>query len=163
MVSRLAFFVDGANVPQIGLSIDLVRLLERLSVGRNLVYCNYYCSKDPGRLTATPDSPLMLKVSTRKVPRSRKKRERIDLQMSVDLVGDAYENYFDVAVLVTGDSDYQAAISRIRDFNKRCGSFQRIEAYGFRESFAPELMGAVDHYDFLNNFRRDIRMVKFQV
>lgn len=49
----------------------------------------------------------------------------VDVQIAVDLLGDAYDNIYDVAVLISSDTDLIPAIKKIKKLKKE------IEYIGF--------------------------------
>lgn len=49
----------------------------------------------------------------------RPKRELVDVQISVDMVSDAYENKMDMAILVAGDADYLPAVKKLLALGKQ--------------------------------------------
>ena len=68
----------------------------------------------------------------------RHEEKRTDVQMAVDIVGDCLEDQFDLALVITADSDLSPAISRVRaSLGKRLlmiappGRFNRARDLGF--------------------------------
>jgi len=66
----------------------------------------------------------VLKVSSDVIPymiiRGRKQKEKtVDVRLAVDMLTYAIEDKFDLAILVTGDSDFVPAVERVRDLGKK--------------------------------------------
>lgn len=62
----------------------------------------------------------------------------VDVQMAVDLVVGAYENYFDTAILISSDTDLVPAMRKVRSMGKR------VEYIGFAHKPS---MGMIKHAD----------------
>ncbi|MBU0957823.1 MAG: NYN domain-containing protein [Nanoarchaeota archaeon] len=59
-----------------------------------------------------------------------------DVHLAVDLVGDAYENKYDTAIIVSGDADFLPAIKRVKKINKKVENayFRSSSAYKLRNT-----------------------------
>lgn len=74
-----------------------------------------------------------------------------DLHMAVDMVEGAYENRFDVAVIVSGDGDFVPAVKSVKRKNKQ------VENFYFKKSSSRNLKNYCDssfelNKDILNQF-----------
>lgn len=57
-----------------------------------------------------------------------------DIHLAVDMLADAYENRFDVAVLISGDGDFQPLVSKVRAKGKR------VENIHFTDNISLDLL-----------------------
>jgi len=54
------------------------------------------------------------------IERSKREREKgIDIMLATDMLVHAIWNNYDVAILVSGDADFEPAVRRVRDFGKK--------------------------------------------
>jgi uncharacterized LabA/DUF88 family protein len=134
---RLEIFVDGTNfyLSRLGEGIpyrvDLNLLANRLSRGYHFAKLRYYTSPMPHSSTEAYKrqqkffdelrrSSRIELVLGRHEPRSDSEGRRYhveketDVNLAVDMVVGAYEDRFDVAMLVAGDTDYVRAIHAVQ-------------------------------------------------
>ena len=149
MEHRVSLFIDGPNVPR---WVDVVRLYERLVSGRQGAPSFYYHSDHLARpdLTDYPDLLDNLNLAIRIVPRGKKKRERVDVELSVDLVDFAHKGAFDVSIVVSGDGDFRYPISKV------WGTGKAVEVAARRRSVSQELLAASSVFYDLDAHRRYI-------
>jgi len=97
-------------------------------------------------------STLDLQVKTIKLVRSSKKngykQKGIDTLISIDMLSKAYENHYDIAFLVTGDSDLIPVINAVKD-----NAGKNVFGISFENSTAYDLKVAFDR-----NFTIDKKM-----
>ena len=140
--SRLEIFVDGSNFnaalarENIGHSVDPNLLATRLSCGYHFVKLRYYTSPlaDAGGeayrrqkrfFDELRRSRRIELVLGRHQPRRDHAGRRYhveketDVNLAVDMVTGAFEDRFDVAMLVAGDTDYVRAIRAVQARGKR--------------------------------------------
>ncbi len=132
-------FVDGSNLYR-GLlenfgsaNIDFGAFISFL-VAKNKLVKTYYCNVPVNRNDKPEEYKRQQKFfsALRRIPRFEVKLGRlekrpgappvekgVDVWMAVDIVTHAYSNIFDVAVLVSGDSDFVPAIEAVQDFGKK--------------------------------------------
>jgi uncharacterized LabA/DUF88 family protein len=138
----LEIFVDGSNFNQacdregIAFRVDLNLLATRLSRGYHFVQLRYYAA--PLANVRSPAFHAQQKffdqlrrsrrielVLGRHEPRTDRYGQRYhveketDVNLAVDMVVGAYEERFDVAMLVAGDTDYVRAIQAVQARGKR--------------------------------------------
>ena len=155
--ARVMVFIDGSNIHwglrdfrrrnNVKDRIDYKKLVDYLVNGRVLTRVIYYCSKPipPGKGSQirfvdylrhigiqVVEKPLKVRVDpvTEKV---RTVEKGVDVALAVDLVGMAWEDAYDVAILVSGDSDYVGAV------NKVMGKGRNVEIVSFRKFLSREL------------------------
>ncbi|MEM2972341.1 MAG: NYN domain-containing protein [Candidatus Bathyarchaeia archaeon] len=157
---RVMIFIDGSNLHwgikgynkenKTNLKIDYAKLISLLLKNRALVRVIYYCSKPipPGRTSQIKfidyirslgiqviEKPLKTRCdpitkSTRYVEKS------VDVALATDLIGMAWENAYDVAVIVSGDADYVGAVSKVMSKGKN------VEVASLRKCLSKELREA---------------------
>lgn len=134
---KLEIFIDGSNFNAalaregLGSSVDLNLLATRLSRGHRFVKLRYYTSPLANRRGSAfhrqqrffeelRRSRRIELVLGRHEPRWDKEGRRYhveketDVNLAVDMVTGAYEDRFDVAMLVAGDTDYVRAIDAVQ-------------------------------------------------
>jgi uncharacterized LabA/DUF88 family protein len=153
-------FIDGSNVHwgikgynkenKTNLKIDYSKLISLLLKSRTLVRVIYYCSKPipPGRTSQIKffgylrslDIQIIEKpLKTRYDPATNSTRyveKGVDVALATDLIGMAWENAYDVAVIVSGDADYVGAVTKVMSKGKN------VEVASFRKSLSKELKDA---------------------
>lgn len=124
--AKVAIFVDGANVDisstRSKIRINYVLLKIFLAKERTAVLANYYNSapKDLAEsafYTRVGSAGFDLVYGPKK--REGRPQKQIDVQIAVDMVSEAYDNTFDVAVLVSGDGDLKPAVEKLISMSKQ--------------------------------------------
>ena len=158
--AKVMVFLDGSNLfwgrryynkaNNTNLKIDYVKLTQHAVAGRPFVRAIYYCST-PVPLT-NPSQRAFIdylrksniqvvekELKTRADPATGKQRtfeKGVDVALATDLLGMAWENAFDVAILVSGDGDYVGAVEKVMSKGKN------VEVVSFRGSCSPDLKKA---------------------
>jgi len=129
----VAVFIDGANVYRAFRRVfgsaryAPLRLAVELAAGRDLVRANFYIAAVPQQMG------LQLYSDQQRFLRSLRKEQRltvwtgrmaqrdgrwyekgIDVKIATDMVAMAYSGEYDVAILVSGDSDLAPAVHEVR-------------------------------------------------
>jgi len=170
---RVAIFIDGSNFYhsvkgiKMKCQIDFNKLIKELVKDRILVKVFYYnASLDIGAnskiywkqqkffniLRKIPKFEVIL-CKLRKAKRGGKfvyEMKGDDTRLVSDLVGEAYENLYDTAIIVSGDEDFMSPIERIRKLGKR------IENAYFSSTSAFNLREACDHSIHINKILNKI-------
>jgi len=157
---RVMIFIDGSNVHwgikgynkenKTNLKIDYAKLISLLLKSRTLVRVIYYCSKPipPGRtsqikffdyLRSLGIQVIEKPLKTRYDPATNSTRyveKGVDVALATDLIGMAWENAYDVAVIVSGDADYVGAVTKVMSKGKN------VEVASFRKCLSKELKDA---------------------
>jgi uncharacterized LabA/DUF88 family protein len=121
--------------------LDYEKLLKVLLANRYLVRAYYYHSHP------IPIPPLqqkfldyvhtsgfeMIGKPLKLRPGQRFVEKGVDVALATDLLGFAWENAFDVAVVVSGDSDLDGAIQKVRTKGRR------VEVASFQRTLSPDL------------------------
>lgn len=126
---------------------------------RELVRCNYYSaelSKEENKQTYKDQHDYLVDLKT-KIPYLQLKLGRlvkygkvwvqkgIDIKIATDLLTKAFNDHYDVAALVTGDSDFAELIS---DVKERYG--KHVELYTFNRSVQEALKIAPDKHTVID-------------
>ncbi|MEM0135530.1 MAG: NYN domain-containing protein, partial [Thermoplasmatales archaeon] len=173
-LERVIIFIDGSNVFRSiqnynhdngkSFRIDYLKLAESICNGRNLIRSYYYGSEDvpsseahSGFLNKLRSSgfevvskPLKVYVGIDGV--QTKFEKGIDVSLATDFISLAWENAFDTAVIVSGDSDYFDAIKRVKQKGKK------VEIASFRNSMAGDMKTLGDRTIILDNLVADISL-----
>ena len=171
---RVMIFIDGSNVfksiknynrdNQKDFKIDYFKLIECLTNGRNLIRSYYYGSENvpPNqnqtnylnklRLSGFEVVTKPLRTYTDQSGASFKTEKGIDVSLATDFISLAWENAFDTAIIVSGDSDYIEAIKRVKQKGKK------VEVVSFINSIGTELQMSSDKTIFLDNITDQIAL-----
>lgn len=162
---RAAVFIDGSNLyhslqENCGrFDLDFGAFAAKLCKGRSLFRAYYYnVLRDPDKnpqafqdqqkfLTVLYSTPyLEVRLGTSK-PRGETAVEKgIDIMLATDLLRLAWNDHYDVAVLVSGDGDFAYALKAVKDMGKYVEvaafasnlSWELVQAADDRQSFTPE-------------------------
>jgi len=158
--TRVMIFIDGSNLHwgikgynkenKINLKIDYRKLISLLLKNRTLIRVMYYCSKPvpPGRssqikfldyLRSLDIQVIEKPLKTRYDPKTNSTRyveKGVDVALATDLIGMAWEDAYDVAVIVSGDADYAGAVKKVM------GKGRNVEVASFRKCLSRELKNA---------------------
>jgi len=139
---RVSIFIDGSNfyhsLKNLNISkIDFQKLIDILVNNRDLASIKYYNAsldisidkdkywKQQKFFQELGKIPLF-EVILCKLRKIRKSNRAIDFEvkgddvhLTVDLISGAYENIYDVVILVSGDEDFVPAIKKIKQLNKK--------------------------------------------
>ena len=155
-MTRVMIFIDGSNIywgqnyfskiHNEKFRIDFRKLIDAVIEKRDLIRTIYYCS--------VPEKPKESQVKFNDYLRKlgiqiieKRLRERVnptngmqtttekgvDIALATDLLAYAWENVYDVAVLVSGDEDYSGAVQKVMTKGKN------VELVSFRGSTSKEL------------------------
>ena len=164
---RVAIFIDGSNFYHSSKKLNVVdrinfqKLISELTGDRELVRVFYYNSSldisvNPKiywkqqkffNVLKNIQKVKVILCKQRKVVRDEKIDYEVkgdDTHLVSDLVGEAYENLYDVAIIVSGDEDFVSPIKRVRKLGKK------IENAWFSSSSSFNLRNACDSSIHLN-------------
>lgn len=148
---RVMIFIDGSNVHwgikgynkenKTNLKLDYAKLISLLLKSRTLVRVIYYCSKPipPGRTSQIKFFDYLRSLGIQVIEKPLKTRyveKGVDVALATDLIGMAWENAYDVAVIVSGDADYVGAVTKVMSKGKN------VEVASFRKCLSKELKEA---------------------
>ena len=171
--ARIAIFIDGSNFYHSTKKLNVVdkinfqKFINELVGDRELIKVFYYnapldISVNPkiywkqqkffNVLRNIPKVEVIL-CKQRKTVRSGKIDYEVkgdDTHLVSDLVGEAYENLYDIAIIVSGDEDFISPIKRVRKLGKK------IENAWFSSSSSFNLRNACDNSIHLNKIISEI-------
>ena len=80
------------------------------------------------------------------------KQKGVDTLIAIDMLSKAYENHYDVAVLLAGDEDFLDVVNSVKNAGKRVfGAF-------FEKHISPELKDSFDkRLHLVDNFFLNVR------
>jgi len=163
MDDRLAIFIDGSNLYH-GLrsnfgrhDINFAKFSSKLCNERRLFRTYYYnILQDP---TQRPDSYreqqefldnlrktpyLEIRLGSTKVSQGIPVEKGIDIMLATDLLYFAWNDFYDVAVLVSGDSDFAYALQAVKNMGKH------VEVAYFESGASKDLLHVADNRYLLN-------------
>lgn len=179
MVKKLMIFIDGANLlhaswdygkeieqPDYGVSVIEVRdVLASAAPDRELVRAYYYGSEDPRNQKYQSQCGFHnalryagIDVTTKEIRHygDVKKEKGVDVALATDLVYFGLRRFYDVAIVVSGDSDFVGAIEKVKDTEATI----KIEIAQFRNSMGNELLKVADHFYPLDDFADRIKRIR---
>ncbi|MFN3598846.1 MAG: NYN domain-containing protein [Aquificaceae bacterium] len=155
---RIVIFIDGSNlfhaIRYLNIRIDYQRLLEFLREDRRLIRAYFYGAV-PQEKDLKKNSPewesyikqrrfleelslqgIKVKLAKlRRLPSGEYVEKEVDIMLATDMLSMAYMNVFDIAVLVSGDSDFSYTVEEVQRLGKRVEnvSFKRTSSYHLRK------------------------------
>ena len=170
---RVAIFIDGSNLyyslKHLNKNrIDFQKLLKLLTKDKMLISTFYYNAplniqvnpkiyweqqKFFNELRKIPDFNVVL-CKLRK--HKRKNGNYVfdvkgdDVYLAVDLVSGAYENLYDIGIIVSGDEDFVPAIKKAQKLGKKI-----INAY-FKSSSSASLKKTCDNFIYMNDLIKEL-------
>jgi uncharacterized LabA/DUF88 family protein len=160
---RVAIFIDGSNLYH-GLKNSFRRqdlrfadFITKLCGPRKLFRTYYYnVFQDPNKwpdtyreqqefldiLNKTPY--LEIRLGSTKVSQGVPVEKGIDIMLATDLLYFAWNNIYDVAILVSGDSDFAYAIKVVKNIGKH------VEVAYFENAAAKEILDIADNKHLLD-------------
>ena len=157
---RVAIFIDGSNLYHSleencsRFDLDFGAFADKLCQGRPLFRTYYYnVLRDQDRnpqayqdqqkfLTALHNMPyLEVRLGTSKMRGDVAVEKGIDIMLATDLLRFAWENLYDVGILVSGDGDFAYAVKTAKDFGKH------MEVAAFSANLSPDLAQIADTHE----------------
>ena len=170
-MEKIALFIDGANMfyaqRKLGWHIDYRKVYESLTRGYEVYNAFYYTS-----VTTPPDAGVesflraltAIGYSVRRKPIKEivdqetgavLRKANLDIEIVIDMFSTV--DLYDVAVLATGDGDFERAVELIRSKGKR------ILGLGSMAMAAYDLVNATDRYLYLEEHRELIEKAQPQL
>lgn len=163
MEDRIAIFIDGSNLYH-GLRTNFRRqdlnftdFANKLCGSRRLFRTYYYnVLQDPSQrpdsyreqqefLNTLRKTPyLEVRLGSTKVAQGIPVEKGIDIMLATDLLYFAWNNFYDVAVLVSGDSDFAYALQAVKNMGKH------VEVAYFESGISKDLLDVADNRHLLN-------------
>ena len=161
---RVAVFIDGSNLYHSleenckRFDVDFAAFATKLCRGRPLFRTYYYnVGRDPDRnhqayqdqqkfLTALYNTAYLdVRLGTSKMRGDVAVEKGVDIMLATDLLRLAWENMYDVAVLVSGDGDFAYAVKAVKDMGKH------VEVAAFPANLSQDLLQAADDRELLTS------------
>ncbi len=158
---RVAIFIDGSNLyhsleENCGrYDLNFRAFSQKLLRGRTMFRTYYYnVLQDPERnpqgyqdqqkfLTALHNTPyLEVRLGGSKMRGATTVQKGVDIMIATDLLRFAWDDLYDVAVLVSGDGDFSYAVQAVKDMGKH------VEIAAFPSNLSSELVSASDDREF---------------
>jgi uncharacterized LabA/DUF88 family protein len=163
MENRIAIFIDGSNLYH-ALKTNFKRhdlnftdFTDKLCGSRNLFRIYYYnVLQDPIQwpeghrdqqefldiLRKTPY--LEVRLGSTKITQGVSVEKGIDIMLATDLLYFAWNDFYDVALLVSGDSDFAYALQAVKNMGKH------VEVAYFERGISKDLLNVADNRHLLN-------------
>ena len=154
---RVAIFIDGSNLYHSleencnRYDLDFAAFSKKLCAGRHLFRTYYYnLLRDPNRnpqayhdqqkfLTALYSTPYLdVRLGSSKMRGDVAVEKGVDIMLATDLLRSAWDNLYDVAILVSGDGDFSYAVKAVKDMGKH------VEVAAFQANLSMELAHVAD-------------------
>lgn len=158
---RVAIFIDGSNLYHSlqencrRFDVDFAAFGQKLANGRNLLRVYYYNvlreqDRDPQAyqdqqkfLTALYNTPYMeVRLGGSKMRGQTAVEKGIDIMVATDLLKFAWDDLYDVAILVSGDGDFAYAVETAKNMGKH------VEIAAFTANLSQDLANAADDRHF---------------
>jgi uncharacterized LabA/DUF88 family protein len=163
MESRVAIFIDGSNLYHALRSnfgrhdINFAEFANRLCGNRFLFRTYYYnilqsssvradgIREQQDFLNALRETQyLEVRLGTTKLSQGVAVEKGVDVMLATDLLHFAWNNLYDVAVLVSGDSDYAYALQAVKNMGKH------VEVAYFENNISKDLLDISDKRHLLD-------------
>ncbi|MGF1480247.1 MAG: NYN domain-containing protein [Cyanophyceae cyanobacterium] len=160
---RVAIFIDGSNLfyaaLQLGVEIDYTKLLLRLTAHSRLLRAFFYTGVDRTNEKQQGFLLWMRRNGYRVIAKGLvqlpdgSKKANLDVEIAVDMM--ALVDYYETAVLVSGDGDLAYAVDAV--------SYRgaRVEVVSLRSMTSDSLINVADRYIDLDQIKADIQKSKF--
>lgn len=154
---RVMIFIDGSNLYHVlkqntdKHDLDYKRFSEKLTRDRELIRTYYYNirqeSPDNPKLAENQDrflnalyetDYLEVKLGIWKARGGTMVEKGVDVMIASDLIRHAYEDHYDVAILVSGDADFYPALQAVKDIGKQ------VEVAAFDSNLSAEAARLAD-------------------
>ena len=163
MENRVAIFIDGSNLYHALKSnfrrhdLNFTEFTNKLSGDRHLFRTYYYnIRQDPAQrpeghreqqefldiLDKTPY--LEVRLGTTKMSQGIPVEKGIDIMLATDLLYFAWNDFYDVAILVSGDSDFTYALQAVKNMGKH------VEVAYFESGTSRDLLDVADNRHLLD-------------
>ncbi len=171
---RVMIFIDGSNIFKSiqnfshetgrNFKIDYIKLRDYLCNGRDMIRSYYYGSEETESNSAHQGFLYKLKTAGFEViskplrvyinpdGEEEKWEKGIDIALTTDFISLAWENGFDTAVIVSGDSDYLEAIKRVKQKGKK------VEVASFKNAMGNDMKFIGDRTIFLDDIFEKISL-----
>ena len=163
MEDRVAVFIDGSNLyhalrANFGrYDLNFAEFTKKLCGSRRLFRTYYYnVLQDPGQraegyreqqefLNALRETPyLEVRLGSTKLSQGVTVEKGIDVMLVTDLLHFAWNGLYDIAILVSGDSDFTYALQTVKNMGKH------VEVAYFESNVSRDLLDVADNRHLLD-------------
>ncbi len=149
---RVMFFVDIRNVingcrETTGTDrIEYTRMVDHLADGRRVTGAYIFDGEEESKLLHNVLAYQGFRVVTRDSgDYDEKVQKEVDVALACELIRQTMSDSFDVAIVVSGDRDFLAAIEMVQS----CG--KRVEVAAFERCLSKRMMRGCDAFTFLDS------------
>jgi uncharacterized LabA/DUF88 family protein len=156
---RVAIFIDGLNLfhaaLQLGIEIDYVKLLCRLTQSSRLLRAFFYTGVDASKEKQQGFLLWMRRNGYRVVTKEivavaeNCKKPNLNVEIAVDMI--TLAPYYDTAVLVSGDGDLAYAVSAVSSLGSR------VEVIGLQTMTSDSLIDVADYFVDFDSIKQHIQ------
>ena len=163
---RIMIFIDNSNIfkgfkkynvradyEKLKLVLTNNRVLKGIFLYEGIVYPISY-EKKKWYKDLSKKSGYTIKASFNKKVSHVIFEKKVDVKLAIDLICYAYEDVYDIAVLVSGDGDFIPVIKKLKKLNKK------LEIWAFKYSLANSIKEKVDANNifYIDDVLSDIRI-----
>jgi uncharacterized LabA/DUF88 family protein len=156
---RVAIFIDGLNLfhaaMQLGIEIDYVKLLCRLTQSSRLLRAFFYTGVDASKEKQQGFLLWMRRNGYRVVTKDivavaeNGKKPNLNVEIAVDMI--TLAPYYDTAVLVSGDGDLAYAVNAVSSLGSR------VEVIGLQTMTSDNLIDVADYFVDFDSIKQHIQ------
>ena len=165
-MERIMIFIDNSNIfkgfRKFDIKADYEKLKNLISRGRILqgifLYEGVVYPMSPEKKKWYEDlrnrSGYVIKASFDKIVSNGAIEKKVDINIAIDIISLAYENAYDMAVLVSGDGDFVPVVKKVKKLDKN------VEVWAFRYSLANALKEELklEKINYLDNILSKIKI-----
>lgn len=137
---------------------DVDKLVDILVGDRDLVRGYWFDSHEPGNRSEKEGFYTFLETNRFRVESTELSRDgagfkekEADIRLATELIAHGFDDSYEVAVVVTGDRDFQRAVRYVQDRGKV------VHVAAFEDSMSAALKRAADEYTYLDSVAEEIR------
>ena len=165
-MERIIIFIDNSNIFQgfrkYGIKADYEKLKNTIAMERKVegiyLYEGIVYPISPEKKKWYDDlshkSGYVIRASFNKISFNDAIEKKIDIQIAIDIISLAYENAYDIAVLISGDGDFVPVVKKLKELGKK------VEIWAFKYSLANALK---DELEIRNIHYLDEILSKIQI
>jgi uncharacterized LabA/DUF88 family protein len=156
---RVAIFIDGLNLfhaaLQLGIEIDYVKLLCRLTQSSRLLRAFFYTGVDASKEKQQGFLLWMRRNGYRVVTKDilavaeNGKKPNLNVEIAIDMI--TLAPYYDTAVLVSGDGDLAYAVNAVSSLGSR------VEVIGLQTTTSDTLINVADYFIDFDSVKQHIQ------
>ena len=165
-MERITIFIDNSNIfkgfQKYNIQADYEKLKTLITRGRKLdaiyLYEGVIYPMSPGKKgwyeQLSIRSGYIIKASFDKIVKSGAIEKKVDIKIAIDVISLAFEDAYDIAVLVTGDGDFLPVVKKVKELDKN------VEIWAFKYSLANTLREELgeDRIVYLDDILNEIEL-----